>query len=275
LAAAQRLIPFSLELGGKNPMVFMEGAPLNEAAKSLVVGAFSNSGQTCVAVERVYVEESIFDEFARRVSDGASKLKIGWSRSWDLDMGSLISSDHAGKVMNHVTDAVHRGARVLAGGRRRDDIGPNFVEPTVLANVSPDALLASEETFGPVVALYPVRSADEAVSRANSTSYGLNATVWASDTGSAQQIARSIEAGSVAINSTLMIFNSFDAPMGGMKLSGLGRRHGEQGILRFTQAQSIVTSFAWDGGYDAILARMTDQKKVNRLLSVLRWWQRL
>jgi acyl-CoA reductase-like NAD-dependent aldehyde dehydrogenase len=187
----------------------------------------------------------------------------------------LISVDHAGKVMGHIEQAVQFGARVLVGGRRRDDLGPAFVEPTVLMDVQADAEAASNETFGPVVALYPVQSVDDAVARANASEYGLNATVWSKDAARGREVARRIETGSVVVNSSLMIYNSFDVPMGGVKLSGLGRRHGEQGILRFTQAQSVVTSFRSGGGYDAILARMRDERWVKRLLKTLRWWRRM
>ena len=275
VGAAQRLIPFSLELGGKNPMVVLKGAPINEAAKGLVAGAFSNSGQTCISIERVYVEESIFDEFAKRVVDETSRLRIGWSNSWDIDVGSLINPTHAHKVISHVEDAIQRGAKVMVGGRKRDDLGPAFVEPTVLSNVHEGMMVAEQETFGPVVSLYRVGSAEEAVTLANNSSYGLHATVWSKDSAHAARIARRIETGSVAINSTLMIYNTFDVPMGGMKTSGVGRRHGEHGILRYTQAQSIVTSFAFGGGYDAILSKMRSDARVNRLLNVLRLWRRI
>ena len=119
VAASERLIPFSLELGGKNPMVVLKGAPLDEAAKGLLAGAFSNSGQTCIAVERVYVEESVYDEFVRRVVDKTSRLRLGWSKSWDIDMGSMISREHAAKVLRHIQTAVEGGAKILTGGHAR------------------------------------------------------------------------------------------------------------------------------------------------------------
>ena len=179
VAAAERLIPCSLELGGKNPMLVLEGAPLDEAASGLIAGAFSNSGQTCISVERVYVERSIYDDFARRVMEKTSHLKLGWSSGWDVDMGSLISETHARKVLSHVNGARSAGAQVLAGGRGRPDLGPAFVEPTVLANVTEDMPIATEETFGPVVSLFPVRNSEEAVRLANASDYGLNSSVWA------------------------------------------------------------------------------------------------
>jgi succinate-semialdehyde dehydrogenase/glutarate-semialdehyde dehydrogenase len=275
VAAAERLIPFSLELGGKNPMIVLEGAPLTEAATGLIAGAFSNSGQTCISVERVYVEESIYDEFARRVVEKTASLKLGWSTAWDMDMGSLISRTHADRVLSCVERAVDEGARALVGGKRRMDLGPSFVEPTILTNVDDAMAISKEETFGPVVALYPVRNADEAIARANDSEFGLNASVWAGRGKRAREVARQIETGSAVVNSTLLIYNTFDVPMGGVKHSGIGRRHGEHGILRYTQAQSIVSSIASGAGYDSLLMRIKSEKMANAVVAALRIWRRI
>jgi len=275
VAASERLIPFSLELGGKNPMVVLKGAPLDEAATGLLAGAFSNSGQTCIAVERVYVEESVYDEFVRQVVDKTSRLRLGWSKSWDIDMGSMISREHAAKVLGHIQQAVQGGAKILTGGRARTELGAAFIEPTVLANVTEAMPVAREETFGPVVSLYPVRNEEEAITRANDSQFGLNASVWTGKETRAREIARRLETGSVAINSTLLIYNTFDVPMGGVKLSGIGRRHGEHGILRYTQAQSIVGSLAMGGGYDSMLMRVKSEGMAKALVGLLRAWRRL
>lgn len=275
VAASARLVPFSLELSGKNPMVVLEGASVDDAAAGLLAGAFSNSGQTCISVERVYVQEPIYQEFARRLVEKTSALKLGWSRSWDIDMGSMISADHASRVLSRIERAIAGGARVIAGGRARADLGPSFVEPTILTDVSDDMPISKEETFGPVVALYPVRTAEEAIHRANDSEFGLNASVWARSQAEARSIARLIETGSTAINSTLLIYNSFDVPMGGVKLSGIGRRHGEHGILRYTQAQSIVSSIAMGGGYDALLSRIKNERIARMLIVALRLLRRL
>ncbi|HEY2384843.1 MAG TPA: succinic semialdehyde dehydrogenase [Terriglobia bacterium] len=274
VAASERLIPYSLELGGKNPMIVLEGAPLDAAATGLIAGAFANSGQTCISVERAYVQESIYAEFARRVAGKTAALKLGWSKSWNLDMGSMISREHAEKVLERIEKAVAGGAQAIAGGRARSELGPAFVEPTVLTNARDDMPISKEETFGPVIALYPVRTAEEAVARANNSEFGLNASIWAKG-GQAQEIARQIETGSAVINSTLLIYNSFDVPMGGVKLSGIGRRHGEQGILRYTQAQSIVSSVAAGGGYDSMLMRVRSQWMADALAGILKVWRRL
>jgi succinate-semialdehyde dehydrogenase / glutarate-semialdehyde dehydrogenase len=273
VAAAGRLIPYSLELGGKNPMVVLDGVSLDDAAAGLIAGAFANSGQTCIAVERVYAQDSIYEEFTRRVIDRARSLRLGWSRSWDVDMGSMISADHAQKVIGRIRAAVDQGARVELGGRARADLGASFVEPTVLTNVSDEMNISREETFGPVISICPVRDAEEAIARANDSDFGLNASVWAKGQTQARNIAQRLDTGSAAINSTLLIYSSFDVPMGGVKQSGIGRRHGEHGILRYTQAQSIVSSIAAGGGYDAMLMRIRSERTARALLGILRLWR--
>ena len=256
-------------------MIVLQGASLSDAATGLLAGAFSNSGQTCISVERVYVQESIYEEFARRLVEKASNLKIGWSKAWDIDMGSMISKEHADKVLGRVQRAVDQGARVLAGGRQRPDLGPAFMEPTVLANASDTMPISKEETFGPVVALYPVRDADDAIARANNSEFGLNASIWASGVRQAREVARQIETGSAAINPTLLIYNSFDVPMGGVKQSGIGRRHGEHGIVRYTQTQSVVSSVSSGGGYDALVLRIKSERMASAVISALRLWRRM
>jgi succinate-semialdehyde dehydrogenase/glutarate-semialdehyde dehydrogenase len=274
-AAAERLLPFSLELGGKNPMIVLEGASLEDAASGLITGCFANSGQTCIAIERVYVQESVFAPFCKLVREKTAALKLGWSRQWDMDMGSLISSNHTQKVRCQVEQAAALGAKILLGGRPRADLGPAFMEPTVLTDVPFKADLFTQETFGPVVSLYPVRDAEDAIRQANESLYGLNASVWAGDSRRAEQIAQRLETGSTVINSTLLIYNSFDVPMGGVKLSGLGRRHGEQGILRYTQAQSVVSSIQSFGGYDSLLGWMDRPSRAAWLVKLLKLWRKL
>jgi succinate-semialdehyde dehydrogenase / glutarate-semialdehyde dehydrogenase len=275
VAASQRLIPYSLELGGKNAMVVMSGTSIDDAVSGLIAGAFSNSGQTCISIERVFVEDAIFETFAERLTRATSKLKLAWSKEWDVDMGSLISAPHADKVMTRVENAIEGGARVLSGGKRRPDLGSNFVEPTILMDVTDSMPISREETFGPVITLQRVSDAEEAIRRANDSNFGLNASVWAGAKSRAQEIARRLETGSTGINSTLLIYNSFDVPMGGIKQSGIGRRHGEQGILRYTQAQSIVSSVASGGGYDGLLLRLNNEKTARAMVAALKLWRRI
>lgn len=275
VAAAERLIPFSLELGGKNPMIVLKEAPLEHAAAALVAGAFSNAGQTCIAIERVYVEAPVFDRFAKLVADGASRIKVGWSQSFDTDMGSMIHPRHAAMVQERIDAAVRSGASVLSGARRRSDLGDAFVEPTVLAQVRQKDPIAVEETFGPVVSLHPVNNREEAIALANDSPYGLNASVWAGGSEAAMAVAQEIETGTVAINSSLMIYNAFDLPMGGVKQSGVGRRHGERGILRYTQEHSIASSFAMGGGYDRLLTVVRSERAARTMLRLVKLWRRI
>jgi acyl-CoA reductase-like NAD-dependent aldehyde dehydrogenase len=192
-----------------------------------------------------------------------------------MDVGSMIHASHAARVQGVIDAAVAGGASVLAGAKRRLDLGPAFVEPTILAHVDRRAPIAVEETFGPVVSLHRVDSKEAAIALANDSQYGLNASVWAGGNAPAMAIARQLEAGSVAINSTLMIYNAFDLPMGGIKQSGIGRRHAEQGILRYTQAQSIVRSFQSGGGYDATLKYINSDRMAAAMVKIVKLWRRI
>lgn len=270
-AAGERLIPTSLELGGKNPAVLLEEADLERTVAGLMPGLFFNSGQTCINVERIYVPRRRLDEFIELARSRTEALKVAFSRDFAADMGSLISIDHLAKVDAQVTDATGRGAAVISGGRRFADLGETFYSPTLLTSVPGDAELAAEETFGPVAAVYPYDDPDEAVALANDTPYGLNASVWG-PTRLARRIAGRIDAGSVGVNCTLMGYNCLAAPMGGVKASGVGRRHGSYGITRFTQPQSVTTSFTVGGGYDGILSRVDSPSRatwVSRIFSRL------
>jgi len=275
VAAAQRLIPSSLELGGKNPMLVLDGAPLEAAVDGLIGGSFYNSGQTCIAIERAYIERPLFDRFVGLAKEKTEALKLGWSLGWEHDIGSLISTEHASKVEAHLDDAIAKGATVVTGGRRLDDIGPAFFAPTILTDVDDSMELCCEETFGPVVSLYPVEDVDEAVAKANDTIYGLNASVWSRDSKTSQAVAERIDAGSVGINSTLLIYATFDVPMGGVKQSGLGRRHGRPGILRFTQSHSIVDSVTQGGGYEAVLTKVTSESRARKLAKAFKMLRRI
>jgi succinate-semialdehyde dehydrogenase/glutarate-semialdehyde dehydrogenase len=178
--AAARLIGFSAELGGKNPMIVLDDAPLSRAVQGAINASFSNAGQLCMSIERLYVQDSIYDTFVPGFVDAVKGLSMGIQRDFSAKIGSLISAEQLEKVSGHVNDAVSRGATVLAGGKHRPDIGPYVFEPTVLENVTEDMLLCRGETFGPVVAIYRFHSDDEAVALANDTTYGLNASVWGS-----------------------------------------------------------------------------------------------
>ncbi len=239
--AAERLVDFSLELGGKNPMIIFADANLNHALKAVVHGCFVSSGHLCVAIERLYLHSSIYERFARKMVKRTTAMKLAATFDYSADMGSLISQDQLEKVMAHVADAVKKGAKVLCGGKARPDIGPCFFEPTILENVTEEMSLHREETFGPVVSVYPFESADEAVEKANDTEYGLNAAVWTRDKKFGRSIAERILAGSVNVNDSYRAtWASTDVPMGGFKNSGIGRRHGDFGILKYTESQAVA-----------------------------------
>jgi len=238
--AAARLTDYSMELGGKNAILILADADLARAVPGAVRAAFSNTGQLCISMERMYIDAAVWDKFVPRFAKATSSLRLGHSLAYKADVGSLISAQQLDTVVHHVADAVGKGATVLAGGKARPDIGPYFYEPTVLTDTSPDMALYADETFGPVISLYRVSGADEAIEQANDSCYGLNFSVWTRDVRQGRQIASRLEAGSVNINEAYAAtWASVDAPMGGWKDSGVGSRHGENGILKYTNAQTI------------------------------------
>ncbi|MGZ5374438.1 MAG: succinic semialdehyde dehydrogenase [Aeromicrobium sp.] len=239
--AAERLISCSLELGGKNPMIVLDSAKVDKAAAGAVNACFSAAGQLCVSIERLYVADAIYDDFRKALVEKVEAMELSSSLEFGPDMGSLVSQSQMDTTKNHVDDAVHNGATVLAGGEARPDLGPFFFEPTVLEGVTQSAQCFGEETFGPLVSLYRFSTEDEAVALANQGEYGLNASIFG-NAGRARELAGRITAGTVNINEGFAAtFGSLDAPMGGMRQSGLGRRHGSEGILRYTETQSVAS----------------------------------
>jgi succinate-semialdehyde dehydrogenase/glutarate-semialdehyde dehydrogenase len=235
-----RLIGFSAELGGKNPLIVMDDADLPAAAAGAARACFANAGQLCVGPERIYVHERVREPFTQEFLDAVARLRVGAGTAWEADMGSLISPTQLDRVRAHLDDAVAKGARVLAGGTPRPDLGPSFFEPTVLTDVPEDATLFREETFGPLVAIYPIASADEAIARANDSALGLSASIWTSQS-RGKALAAQIEAGMVNVNEGYSAaWASHGSPMGGWKESGLGWRHGAEGLLKYTEAQTVA-----------------------------------
>ncbi len=243
-SVAGRLAGFSLELGGKNSMYVAEDASLDKAVEGAVRACFSSAGQLCISVERLLVHESVADEFTRRFVAAVKAMRLGADLAYGVDMGSLVSAAQLERVTAHVDDARAKGARVLTGGRPRPDLGPYFYEPTVLEGVSAAMDLRDDETFGPVVAIYRVQTDEEAVRFANDTDYGLNAAVYTRDVARGRRIAAGIQAGTVNVNEGYAAaWGSVAAPMGGMKQSGMGRRHGAEGILKYTESQNITAQY--------------------------------
>ncbi|MFR9676287.1 succinic semialdehyde dehydrogenase [Streptomyces sp. TR06-5] len=239
--AAERLVGSSLELGGKNAMLVLEDADLDRAAEGAVRAAFSSAGQLCVSVERLYVHASVADDFLERFVARTRAVRLGRHLAYGAEMGSLASERQLEAVRGHVEEAVAKGATVLAGGRARPDVGPLFYEPTVLDGVRAPMAVCEDETFGPVVSVYRFTDEDEVIDRANSTPYGLNSSVWSSSARRAHRVAARLRTGTVNINEGYAPgYGSVQSPMGGMGDSGLGRRHGAEGILKFTEPQTVA-----------------------------------
>lgn len=239
---AERLIPVSLELGGKDAMIVLSDAPLQRTVRGAIWAGLFNSGQSCVAVERIYVEDSVYDEFTSRLVDEVNKLRQGHDAagSFSADIGALANEAQMAIVERQVDDAVTCGARILTGGKRAER--GLFYPPTVLVDVDHTMACMREETFGPLLPIMKVSSEDEAIALANDTSYGLGASVWTASKERAERVGRRIEAGGVNINNAMMHVFQFPLPMGGWKESGLGHRMGgPDGIRKYCRAQAVVS----------------------------------
>ncbi len=242
--AAETLTPVSLELGGKDAMIVLADADLDRAANAAAWGGMMNSGQICMSVERIYVEEPAYDEFVAKLTGEVGKLRQGPDASGhDADVGAMTSPNQIGIVEDHVNDALGAGARALTGGKRVPGPGDYF-EPTVLVDVDHSMKVMRDETFGPVVGVMKVRDAEEALRLANDSRYGLSGSVFG-EKDRAEQVARRVECGAVNVNDVLVNYFASDVPMGGWKESGIGYRHGEPGIKKYCRTESmVITRFA-------------------------------
>ncbi|MFJ1458731.1 succinic semialdehyde dehydrogenase [Nocardia sp. N2S4-5] len=273
--AGRNLIGCSLELGGKNPMIVLDDADLDEVIPSTVFAVYGNSGQACMHIERIYVHERLHDEFLRRFVAAAEELgaKAGAAYDYEPEFGSLVSVDHMERVAAHVEDARSKGATVLTGGKARPDLGPAFYEPTVLTGVTSEMAHATMETFGPVVTVYRYTDEDEAIRQANATTYGLNASVWSRNLARANRIADRLEAGNININDGFVASYSAKAtPSGGVKQSGVGTRHGVAGLLKYTDTINIGVQ---KKQVLAARAAMPYARQLSSTRLTLRWMRRL
>jgi succinate-semialdehyde dehydrogenase/glutarate-semialdehyde dehydrogenase len=237
-ACAKHLIPCTLELGGKDPMIVCADADLERAAGGAVFGSFMNAGQFCCGTERVYVVDAVAERFTRLVLDKTRALRLGPGDEYDI--GPMIWPRQIEIVERHVADAVKKGARILLGGRRAEGKRGLFFEPTVIADVTHEMEIMREETFGPVLALHRVANEEEAIRLANDSSYGLSATVWTKDSEKGLALAKRVHSGSVCVNDTSITYGVAEAPFGGRKWSGLGQTNGEAGLKGFCFAQPVL-----------------------------------
>jgi succinate-semialdehyde dehydrogenase/glutarate-semialdehyde dehydrogenase len=270
--AAHRLIGCSVELGGKNAAIVMAEADLDKTVPGIARAVFTNGGQLCISTERIYVDEAIRDEFTERLVTHARDLPMTTAFDFSSSLSSMITRGHLEKVHAHVEEAIASGATLLTGGKPRPDVGPLFYDPTILTDVDDTMLICRDETFGPVVSVYGYETVEEAVALANDSHLGLNHSVWTRNTRLGVDVASRLEAGTVGVNDGYAAaWSSYDAPMGGMKLSGTGRRHGAEGLLKYTESQTVAVqrlgpAFApvWGMGYP------TYQRILGRALGMLR-----
>src|SRR5450631_680791 len=263
-AAAGRLLPVVLELGGKDPMLVLDDADLEVASSGAVWGAFVNAGQACLSVERCYVHRSLYEAFVEACARKAKQLRVGDGSDSETDIGPLIHERQLHDIDVHVEDAKARGVRVLAGGHRLNDLGSNFYAPTVLADVTHEMVIMREETFGPVLPLMAFDTDDEAIRLANDSEYGLGASVWTRDRARGEAVARRMHAGTVMVNDAVSCFGISEAPHGGVQASGVGRTHGRFGLEEMVRSKYIDSDRlpgmkkVWWYGYGAGFARQME-----------------
>jgi succinate-semialdehyde dehydrogenase/glutarate-semialdehyde dehydrogenase len=238
-AAAKNLIPVVLELGGKDPMIVLEDANLETAARAAVWGAFANSGQTCASVERLYVQEKIAPEFIKKVVALTKDLRQNIGVEETTEIGSMVSERQLETVENHIADAREKGAQILTGGKRNQNLSGAFYEPTVLTNVDHDFRAMREETFGPTLPIMTFETEDDAVKLANDSEFGLTASVWTENIARGRRIAEKLEAGTVTVNEVVYTHGIAQTPWGGVKNSGYGRTHGKLGLLELVTPQHV------------------------------------
>jgi len=238
-ACARKLIPSVLELGGKDAMLVLADADLEVASSAAVWGSYTNCGQVCLSVERLFVDQAVSEKFLQLCVEKTRKLRVGPGNDPETDVGPLIRPHHVERMTELIDDAVEKGARVLCGGRPRPDLGPCFFEPTVIADVDSSMRLFQEETFGPILAMRAVSGEDEAIRLANDSPFALSASVWTSHSDKGLGIAKRLRAGAVMVNDAISYFAIAEAPHGGCGASGWGRTHGRAGLREMVQTKYI------------------------------------
>jgi acyl-CoA reductase-like NAD-dependent aldehyde dehydrogenase len=268
--AARTLTPVGLELGGKDPMIVLADADVERAANAAVHYSMQNGGQTCISIERVYVEEPVYGEFVAKVEEKLGALRQGAPGDpGSVDIGAVTSPPQVDLIDSHVRDAVAKGARAPVGGHRGQGPG-DFYEPTLLLDVDHSMECMTEETFGPTLPVMKVADADEALRLANDSPYGLQASVWTKDVAKGERLARRVEAGVCCVNDAQINYVAFELPMGGWKESGLGSRHGADGIRKYTKKQAIlVTRFAPKRDIHMLPYKASTSKLIGRMLKLL------
>jgi acyl-CoA reductase-like NAD-dependent aldehyde dehydrogenase len=243
--AAERLIPYSLELGGKDALIILDDVDVDVAALAVIQGSLENSGQVCIGTERVYVLDAIYDRFIERLTHHAQRLVLGAGDGMGVHVGSMTNEREVLRCEAQIADALAKGARLMSGGQRRPDLGPLFLEPAILVDVDHSMAIMQDETFGPLVPVMRVSSAEEAVRLANDSRYGLSSAIFASDLKRAGRLAQRLVAGDTSINRTQFVIGTPSLPMGGRKESGIGRRGGLEGLMRFVTPHAVLVDRQW------------------------------
>lgn len=267
----ERLIPFSLELGGNDPSIVLADADPEATAVGLIQGAFENNGQMCISIERVYVEAAIYDNLLAELLQRVPQLRLNSGGGMDVTIGSMTNRAELERTQAHIQDALDKGATLLAGGKPRPDLGELFFEPTILTDVDHSMAIMTEETFGPVLPIMRVRDSQEAVQLANQNIYGLSASIFSRDLRRAEEIATQIDSGDVSINRAQFVIATPSLPFGGQRESGLGRRNGDVGLLKYTASQSILTDKMWITDQDLTIATPRTMFAVNALRHLRRY----
>jgi len=279
--AGERLVPVVLELGGKSPMLVLADADLPRAAHAAVWSGFAHSGQVCIRTERVFVEEPVAERFVELCVAEVAKLRQGPSppphgdrSDVDFDVGAMTFAPQVDNARAQIADAVAKGGRVVTGGGSRTDLPGRFFAPTLIADATAEMAVMREETFGPVLPIMRVPDAETALRLANDSPLGLSGSVWSRDKARAQALARRLESGSVCVNDVLVNYFCVEAPLGGVKASGMGFRHGPEGLRQFCRIETVIEDRAVLGVISPFVSRQLTFPYRSRVLRVLRWFMR-